>query len=107
MTDPGQAASVWTGRSFLRDVQYKTDVTLATHMLYHVPAPEHAIRELRRITRPGGRVIVALNGGDHLGELRDVVAAALGSLGRDPSSLLRKRISLDQGEALLRSAFTS
>ena len=29
MTDPGQAASVWTDRSFLRDVQYKTDVNLA------------------------------------------------------------------------------
>lgn len=81
------------------------DVTLAMHMLYHVPAPEGAVCELRRITRPRGRVIVALNGGDHLGELRDVVAGALGSLGRDPSSLLRERISLDQGEALLR--FTS
>ena len=54
------------------------DVTLAMHMLYHVPAPKGAVRELRRITRPAA--IVALNGGDHLGELRDVVAAALGSL---------------------------
>ena len=203
MTDPGHAASLWTDRSFLRDVQYKTDVnlaarqsiyayhqspidlahgilnlaglsghevvadigcgnglylaelarcghagpvvgadispgmlhaarrrareaglvvadatalpfrdaaadvTLAMHMLYHVPAPGHAVRELRRITRPGGRVIVALNGEDHLGELRDVVVAALASLGRDPASVLRERISLDQGEALLRSAFES
>jgi len=83
------------------------DLTLAMHMLYHVPEPDRAVRELRRITRPGGRLIVALNGEDHLRELRDVVAAALGSLGRKPSSLLRERISLDQGEALLRSAFTS
>ena len=83
------------------------DVTLAMHMLYPVPSPKGAVRELRRITRPAGRVIVALNGGDHLGELRDGGAAALGSLGRDPSSLPRERISLDQGEALLRSAFTS
>jgi hypothetical protein len=30
MTDPGHVASVWTDRSFLRDVQYKTDVNLAT-----------------------------------------------------------------------------
>ena len=153
MTDPGHAASVWTDRSFLRDVQYKTDVnlaarqsiyayqeppidlargilslaglsghevvadigcgnglylaelarrehagpvvggdlspgmlhaargrapeaglvvadatalpfrdaaadvTLAMHMLYHVPAPKGAVRELRRITRPACRVI--------------------------------------------------
>jgi SAM-dependent methyltransferase len=203
MTDPGQAASVWTDRSFLRDVQYKTDVnlaarqsiyayqeppidlargilslaglsghevvadigcgngpcvaelarrghagpvvgadlspgmldaarrrapqaallvadatalpfpdgtadlTLAMHMLYHVPEPEHAVRELRRITRPGGQAIVSLNALDHLRELRDLVAAALVSLGREPSSLLRERISLDQGEAMLRSQFTS
>jgi SAM-dependent methyltransferase len=83
------------------------DLTLAMHMLYHVPEPGRAVRELRRITRPGGRLIVALNGEDHLHELRDVVAAALGSLGQEPSSLLRERISLDQGEALLRSVFTS
>jgi SAM-dependent methyltransferase len=83
------------------------DLTLAMHMLYHVPEPERAVRELRRITRPGGQVIVALNGEDHLRELRDLVAAALASLGWEPSSLLRERISLDQGEALLRSQFTS
>ena len=83
------------------------DLTLATHMLYHVPEPDRAVRELRRITRPGGRLIVSLNGQDHLRELRDVVAAALASLGRAPSSLLRERISLDRGEVLLRSAFTS
>ncbi len=76
-------------------------------MLYHVPEPEHAVGELRRITRPDGRVIVSLNGEDHLRELRDVVAGALVSLGREPTSLLRERISLDQGEALLRSAFAS
>ena len=83
------------------------DLTLAMHMLYHVPEPEHAVGELRRITRPGGRGIVSLNGEDHLRELRDVVAGALVSLGREPTSLLRERISLDQGEALLRSAFAS
>jgi len=83
------------------------DITLAMHMLYHVPEPEYAIRELRRVTRPGGRLIIALNGEDHLRELRDVVAAALTSLGQEPTSLLRERITLDQGEALLRSAFKS
>ncbi len=29
MTDPGHAAKLWADRSFLRDVQYKTDVNLA------------------------------------------------------------------------------
>ena len=47
------------------------DLTLAMHMLYHVPDPSQAVRELRRVTRPGGRVVIGLNGLDHLRELRD------------------------------------
>jgi SAM-dependent methyltransferase len=83
------------------------DLTLAMHMLYHVPEPGRAVQELRRITRTGGRLIISLNGEDHLRELRDVVAAALVSLGREPSSLLHERITLDKGDAPLRTAFTS
>jgi ubiquinone/menaquinone biosynthesis C-methylase UbiE len=83
------------------------DITLAMHMLYHVPEPYRAVRELRRITRPGGRLIVGLNGDDHLRELRDVVTAAQASLGQQAVPLIYERISLDQGEALLRSEFGS
>lgn len=36
----------------LRD--HAADLTLAPHMLYHVPDLQGAITELRRITRPGG-----------------------------------------------------
>lgn len=83
------------------------DLTLAMHMLYHVPEPSRAVAELRRVTRPGGRVIVGLNGRDHLREMRDVVAAALASIGRYPASPKREGLSLDQGEILLRSVFGS
>ncbi|WP_280423146.1 class I SAM-dependent methyltransferase [Nocardia carnea] len=37
------------------------DATTARHMLYHVPDPARALREFRRITRPGGRVAVTVN----------------------------------------------
>ncbi|MGW6332169.1 class I SAM-dependent methyltransferase [Nocardia rhamnosiphila] len=37
------------------------DRTTARHMLYHVPDPEQALREFRRITRPGGLVVVTVN----------------------------------------------
>src|SRR5262245_27040439 len=47
-----------------------SSLTLAMHMLYHVPEPLEAARELRRITHPGGQVLVVLNGEDHLRELR-------------------------------------
>ncbi|MFC8043336.1 class I SAM-dependent methyltransferase [Nocardia sp. NPDC057353] len=37
------------------------DAVTARHMLYHVPDPRRALRELARITRPGGRVAVTVN----------------------------------------------
>lgn len=76
------------------------DLTLAMHMLYHVPDPAAAVRELRRVTRPGGCVVVGLNGADHMRELRAIVAAAGGSGAGE-------RIRLDDGEALLRAVFPS
>lgn len=78
------------------------DLALAPHMLYHVPGPAAAVRELRRITRDGGQVLVVLNGTDHLRELREAVAAAL------PGTPLRgERLHLDDGAALLAAEFRS
>ena len=77
------------------------DLALAPHMLYHVPDPADALRELRRVTRPGGRVVIVLNGAGHLRELRAAVAAARGS---DPVAM-GERVILDDGEALARSFF--
>ena len=77
------------------------DVTLASHMLYHVPKPADALRELRRVTRPGGRVIIALNGAAHLRQLRAALAAARGQ----DQAALAERITLDGGESLAKSLF--
>jgi SAM-dependent methyltransferase len=52
------------------------DVVLCAHMLYHVPDIDRAIVELRRVVRPGGRVIVATNGAGHTAELKAVLAEA-------------------------------
>jgi len=83
------------------------DLTLAMHMLYHVPEPELALRELRRVTRTGGRLVVGLNGGDHHRELRAVVTAALGDLGHPAVPMVSDRIGLDQGEIMVRGLFAS
>ena len=80
------------------------DLTLAMHMLYHVPDPSQAVRELRRVTRPGGRVVIVLNGRDHLRQLRDAVAAARAD-GMMRSQ--RERVTLDDGEALTEPHFSS
>jgi SAM-dependent methyltransferase len=44
----------------LRDAS--CDRALAAHMLYHVPDQLGALRELRRVLRPGGRVVLVTNG---------------------------------------------
>ncbi len=77
------------------------DVAIAPHMLYHVPDPARALRELRRVTRPGGRVVIVLNGAGHLRELRAVVAAARGD---DPGSVA-ERVTLDDNESMARELF--
>src|SRR5215469_16274559 len=79
-------------------------LTLAMHMLYHVPEPTAAVRELRRITRPGGQVLVVLNGDDHLRELRDLIIAALSDL-TDERPPPREQLRLDDGHDLLSSEF--
>jgi ubiquinone/menaquinone biosynthesis C-methylase UbiE len=78
------------------------DLTLAAHMLYHVPKPADALRELRRVTRPGGRVVIVLNGASHLRQLRAAIAAALG----DAAAAGGERVTLDDGESLARSLFS-
>jgi SAM-dependent methyltransferase len=81
------------------------DVCLAMHMLYHVPDPLAAVRELRRVTRPGGRVLIVLNGEDHLRELRDLVSAALAETGAPPFP--GERVNLDDGADLLAGVFAT
>lgn len=81
-----------------------SDLTLANHMLYHVPRPSAAVRELRRITRPGGQVLVVLNGDGHLRELHDLITTALpGSSAEQYAN--RERLDLDVGEGLLAAEF--
>ena len=77
------------------------DLALAPHMLYHVPDPADALRELRRVTRRGGRVVIVLNGAGHLRQLRVAVAAARG----DDAKAMGERVTLDNGESLARSVF--
>jgi SAM-dependent methyltransferase len=79
------------------------DLALAPHMLYHVPEPANAVRELRRVTRPGGRVVIVLNGAGHLRQLRAALAASRG----DDVGAVGERVTLDDGESLASSVFSN
>ena len=82
------------------------DVGLAMHMLYHVPDIRAAIRELRRIVKPGGIVLASTNSAGTLaevhGQLDDVVS---GLLGRPVRAMPELGFTTENGAALLEKAF--
>lgn len=85
------------------------DVTLAMHMLYHVPDRALAIAELRRVLRPDGVALVVTNSQRHFAELDDLLvecAAAATGVERLP---VRTFISftLENGERELARQFSS
>lgn len=51
------------------------DCAVAAWMLYHVPDLDRALSELRRMLRPGGRLVAVTNGRDHMLELRRLAGA--------------------------------
>jgi SAM-dependent methyltransferase len=100
---PGDVALLAADATALPLPDGLADLTLAMHMLYHVPDPSQAVRELRRVTRPGGRVVIGLNGLGHLRELRELVGAVRG----DGRWGRFERVTLDAGEALARPFFST
>ncbi len=77
------------------------DAIIANHMLYHVPASQRALSEMRRVLLPGGRLYAATNGHKHMRKLNQVMAKFGAAL---PSS--HESFSLENGESQLRQCFT-
>lgn len=68
------------------------DVVLAAHMLYHVPDIARAVREARRVLRPGGTALLVANGSADKREVRELwqeAAEVVGASFAPPGSTLR------------------
>jgi SAM-dependent methyltransferase len=84
------------------------DVAMAMHMLYHVPDVAAAIRELRRITKPGGTVLASTNSSAHLAEIAALLDAAISrQLGGQVRAMPADSFTTQTGTALLGRVFSS
>ena len=72
------------------------DVALAMHMLYHVPNIPQALQELRRIVRPGGKLLALTHSADHVAERLNISATW--------SALLVRTTSLPTGRTIRHSS---
>lgn len=83
------------------------DAVVANHMLYHVPDLPRAVREVRRVLRPGGVLLAATNGRDHMRELADVADVAFPGRARplETQSCAVSSFRIENGAETLSAAF--
>lgn len=97
-------ATVWQCRAdALPLTDRSVDGVVASHMLYHLDDPQAGLRELHRVLRPGGWIVAATNGRDHLHQLRTLAHRAGVP---DAAPTLPGGFSRDNGAALLAAHFT-
>jgi SAM-dependent methyltransferase len=77
------------------------DGVAANWMLYHVPDLDLGLAEIARVLRPGGRLVAATNGADHLLELWELVGGTDVRVGRELT------FAAENGEEALRRHFAS
>jgi ubiquinone/menaquinone biosynthesis C-methylase UbiE len=77
------------------------DLIIANHMLYHVDSPDVALAEFSRALRPGGQLVICLNGRDHLQELLELGEA----VGRTSKILDNASITAETAPAFIKRKF--
>lgn len=83
--------------------QASFDCVTANHMLYHVPDIRLALQEIKRLLKPGGRLMATTNGQGHMQDLDLLVQSFFPSAPRLHN--FHSRFTLEDGFALLNSVF--
>ena len=79
---------------------------MSNHVLYHVPDRAQALREMRRVAKPGGRAVITTNASDSLRTLFDLYNEAARECGAPEDRTVGARFSLDGPDAeLVRAVF--
>ena len=113
MLDAAWQNLVVTGRAFKFEeidaqyIPYETetfDAVIANYMLYHVPDRPKALSEINRVLKPGGRLIAATVGENHLIEMMDWIRNAADDKQREPFA---KPFTLENGLDQLKPFFTT
>lgn len=85
------------------------DFVMANFMLYHVPDINQAIRELKRVLKPGGKLMTATNSQSSMGPLWELHVQCQRKAGIPEGIVLRSvpyvRFSLENGPEFLRLHF--
>jgi len=71
------------------------DRVLCAGVLYHVPDVEHALREMRRVLRPGGRAVISTNGAYAMRRIYELHACAARELGYEPLPITAGHFTMD------------
>ena len=92
--------------SYLPFAAASFDRVMANHMLYYVKDQRTALEGMRRVLRPGGRIILATNAADSGAELSALHEAAARQLGHTPGARDASNFTLSD-LSLVRSVFPS
>jgi len=78
------------------------DGVIASHMLYHVPDLPKALKEIRRVLRPGGKLLATTNSEQHMRPMKELIFEFLGDRSPIPAEI---PFSLENGERLIEPIF--
>ena len=77
------------------------DAVIANHMLYHVPNPPTALREIRRVLKPGGACYAATFSRDNMREFNAAIERFFGT----QFSASAEQFGLETGAEMMRECF--